>query len=470
MTEMLSGPQQPAAHANRRRRGKIDDLLHRAARRVRRALVWNNIYRATSYLRSALWTIPLLAICSCSSLRRCLRVARRMARMAAVGTGRLRGAGALPDHDHADAVVRRVHVRLAARGDPGGRRPADAAHHRHDAAARQRRPLQRRAVRVHARVRRHGAQPSRQDGLRDRRRSSPRCSAIACMAMFLFLIDYAARLLRPVSILARVGDEGVEVIRAVYPEPASAAPRSRDAVRRAARAGGRAVPHAGASAIVLAVDLDTLVADARRAGGIIEFVPQVGDFVATDEPLFELYGGAVVDRQSPRCSRRSPRSRADAGAGSDVCVPHHGRHRAQGAVAGDQRSDNRPCSRSISCIACCASVGRRRAAQRDDRRRRGRAARDLPHAELGGLRQRLLHRDPRLRRRQRADRASHARDAREPDRHAARAPARRARRGTPPARPGDRIALSHHEDRELAGIPTARVLGGSSASRAPGRP
>ena len=34
--------------------------------------------------------------------------------------------------------------------------------------------------------------------------------AIACMATFLFLIDYAARLLRPVSILARVGDEGVE--------------------------------------------------------------------------------------------------------------------------------------------------------------------------------------------------------------------------------------------------------------------
>ena len=35
------------------------------------------------------------------------------------------------------------------------------------------------------------------------------------------------------------------------------------------------------------------MADAQRADGIIEFVPQVGDFVATDEPLFELYGGAV---------------------------------------------------------------------------------------------------------------------------------------------------------------------------------
>lgn len=33
---------------------------------------------------------------------------------------------------------------------------------------------------------------------------------------------------------------------------------------------------------------------AQRAGGTIEFVPQVGDFVAVDEPLFRLYGGAVA--------------------------------------------------------------------------------------------------------------------------------------------------------------------------------
>jgi uncharacterized membrane protein len=50
---------------------------------------------------------------------------------------------------------------------------------------------------------------------------------------------------------------------------------------------------------VLAVDLDGLVAQARHVNGIIEFVPQVGDFVAADEPLFRLYGGAgaIDDRQ-----------------------------------------------------------------------------------------------------------------------------------------------------------------------------
>ena len=40
---------------------------------------------------------------------------------------------------------------------------------------------------------------------------------IACIADFLFLIDYAARLLRPVSVVAHVGDDGVAVIQEVYP-------------------------------------------------------------------------------------------------------------------------------------------------------------------------------------------------------------------------------------------------------------
>ena len=36
----------------------------------------------------------------------------------------------------------------------------------------------------------------------------------------------------------------------------------------------------------------TLITGAETLNGVIEFVPQVGDFVAVDEPLFKLYGGA----------------------------------------------------------------------------------------------------------------------------------------------------------------------------------
>jgi uncharacterized membrane protein len=115
---------------------------------------------------------------------------------------------------------------------------------------------------------------------------------IACIADFLFLIDYAARLLRPVSVVARVGEEGLAVIKSVYPDPTTVP----DAGTWVAQAGSarRVILHQGKSEIVLAVDLPTLVLLARRSDGVIEFAQQVGDFVATEEPLFVLYGGAVA--------------------------------------------------------------------------------------------------------------------------------------------------------------------------------
>ncbi|HWJ19870.1 MAG TPA: DUF2254 family protein, partial [Geobacterales bacterium] len=61
--------------------------------------------------------------------------------------------------------------------------------------------------------------------------------------------------------------------------------------------------HQGTSAIVLAANLARLMAKAEHADGIIEFVPEVGDFVAIDEPLFNLYGGAhSIDEDTLRAS------------------------------------------------------------------------------------------------------------------------------------------------------------------------
>ena len=58
-------------------------------------------------------------------------------------------------------------------------------------------------------------------------------------------------------------------------------------------ANARAVNHLGRSAIVLAVNLKSLVGIAQRAGGLVELVPRVGDFVATGDPLFRLHGSAA---------------------------------------------------------------------------------------------------------------------------------------------------------------------------------
>ena len=118
------------------------------------------------------------------------------------------------------------------------------------------------------------------------------CLGIFCFAAFLFLIDYAARLLRPISIVNLVGKDGLAVIESVYPDP-SAGPIRAQGQRHELSSPDRIIGHEGTSEIILAVNRDELIACAEKSKGVIEFVPQVGDFIATDEPLFRLYGGAA---------------------------------------------------------------------------------------------------------------------------------------------------------------------------------
>jgi len=117
------------------------------------------------------------------------------------------------------------------------------------------------------------------------------CLGIACFAAFLYLIDYASRLLRPISILTHVASAGFAVIESVYPEP-SLGPSDPHSLRHDLGPPARIVLHQGTSGIVLTVAQAELIGAAVTTNGVIEFVPQVGDFVGLDEPLFRLYGGA----------------------------------------------------------------------------------------------------------------------------------------------------------------------------------
>jgi len=116
---------------------------------------------------------------------------------------------------------------------------------------------------------------------------------IISVTAFLFLIDYTAKLLRPVTIVWRIGEDGIKVIENVYPAPVELTRISRRP-RPPLIPPGRTVEHLGSSAIVLAVNLNALITMAIKAGGTIEFIPRVGDFVAKNEPLFHLYGGAAT--------------------------------------------------------------------------------------------------------------------------------------------------------------------------------
>ena len=118
-------------------------------------------------------------------------------------------------------------------------------------------------------------------------------AGIGSIAAFLFLIDYTARLLRPTAICQRVAERGMTVIESVYPDAIEHpyAPRQRQQIPSQP---ARTVVHEGRSAVVLALNVKALVRLARSADGMIEFVPRVGDFVALAEPLFRLTGGATT--------------------------------------------------------------------------------------------------------------------------------------------------------------------------------
>ena len=129
-------------------------------------------------------------------------------------------------------------------------------------------------------------------------------ASLASIAMFLFLVDYSLKALRPVSVVRRVAVEGFKVVEDVYPHLLrSETDRRRSTLAARPEPADRTIHHAGESAVLLAADLRWLSAAGVAARGLIELVPRVGEFIAVDEPLFHLHGGAAgIDDRSLRAS------------------------------------------------------------------------------------------------------------------------------------------------------------------------
>src|SRR6516165_7739450 len=121
-----------------------------------------------------------------------------------------------------------------------------------------------------------------------------RIVGLSSVVVFLFLIDHAARLLRPVRIVARIAQQGLKVFDDVYPNPIRGSSVPLPAVEKLGPL-DRTLSHRGSSAIVIAVNLGALVAEAKRADVIIEVAPRMGDFVSRDDPLFLLRGRGVKE-------------------------------------------------------------------------------------------------------------------------------------------------------------------------------
>jgi uncharacterized membrane protein len=123
---------------------------------------------------------------------------------------------------------------------------------------------------------------------------------LASLAVLLYLIDHVGRSLRPSGLLGVIGRQGREVIESIYPQPFS---RTIDSPAESGAPRGdpaRTVVSFDDGA-VLSIDMAALAALAEQADCLIEVVPQVGDFVAADQPLIRLFGGGTsLDDQALR--------------------------------------------------------------------------------------------------------------------------------------------------------------------------
>ncbi len=116
--------------------------------------------------------------------------------------------------------------------------------------------------------------------------------SLASIAVFLYLMDYWIKALRPVSVMSMVGAKATRVIDELYPYPLASA-RTAHGARARLLSGGATLVHRGHSGVLLAADLAGLSRQAMAAGGVIELVPRIGDYIATGEPLFRLFDGAA---------------------------------------------------------------------------------------------------------------------------------------------------------------------------------
>jgi len=129
--------------------------------------------------------------------------------------------------------------------------------------------------------------------------------SLANLLLFIYLIQWAGKALRPISVLTGVARETCEVIEHVYPQ--RLATESGDGPRATTSLGEPClvVRHERPSGVLLWFDKPALMRVCPN--GIVRLVPRVGDFVLTGAPLFYLYDGARADEGSlHRCVGLGP--------------------------------------------------------------------------------------------------------------------------------------------------------------------
>ena len=113
---------------------------------------------------------------------------------------------------------------------------------------------------------------------------------LLCLALFILFIDNVGKMLRPSSAVRGVALFGRSVIRAAYPEMLKEGSVPPVAIKEITSKESRTVLSTIDGA-VLAFNMRGLVNQGQRHNCVIEFVPEVGQFVAEGDALFKIYQG-----------------------------------------------------------------------------------------------------------------------------------------------------------------------------------
>ena len=111
--------------------------------------------------------------------------------------------------------------------------------------------------------------------------------------VFLWFAYRLAMGMRPVSVLRDVADRAETVIREMYAEPFDPATPEFAGPAAPAEGEGVVLRHMGKAGVIQAFGARDLALAAEQAGGRLEVVPMVGDFVSPGDPLFRFHGGGT---------------------------------------------------------------------------------------------------------------------------------------------------------------------------------
>jgi uncharacterized membrane protein len=122
--------------------------------------------------------------------------------------------------------------------------------------------------------------------------------AVATLFQFAHLVQRAFESIQIGGILRSLAKNGRRVIDDVHPHPDSGAATAETTPPSGEQVA--TVQHAGKAGVIAAIDRRALVKVATSVGGIVEVVPQVGEFVSPRTTVLKVYGGsrALTEREA----------------------------------------------------------------------------------------------------------------------------------------------------------------------------